>query len=38
EGFSAQVKILFDQVALDYLDLESLVFLAERAAERLTGS
>ncbi len=35
EGFDPKVKILFDQHVLDYLDLESLVFAAERLAERL---
>jgi hypothetical protein len=35
EGFSARVKILFDRFVLDFLDLESLVFSAERLAERL---
>lgn len=35
EGFSARVKILFDQRVLDYLDIESLVFTGERLAERL---
>ncbi|MCW5205361.1 DUF3786 domain-containing protein [Desulfobulbus sp. F5] len=35
DGFSAKVKILFDQHVLDFLDLESLVFAAERTADRL---
>ncbi|WP_456434477.1 DUF3786 domain-containing protein [Thermosulfuriphilus sp.] len=35
EGFSARAKILFNQTASSYLDLESLVFLAERLSERL---
>jgi hypothetical protein len=35
EGFNARVKILFDRYVLDFLDLESLVFTAERLAERL---
>jgi hypothetical protein len=35
EGFSARIKILFDRYVLDFLDLESLVFTAERLAERL---
>jgi hypothetical protein len=35
EGFSARVKILFDRYVLDFLDLESLVFSAERLAERV---
>ncbi len=35
EGLSAEVKILFDQRATVYLDLESLVFCAERLVERL---
>ncbi|OQX19433.1 MAG: hypothetical protein BWK76_04480 [Desulfobulbaceae bacterium A2] len=35
DGFAPRVKILFDRQVLDYLDLESLVFSAERMAERL---
>jgi len=31
----AKVKVLFDHYVLDYLDLESLVFSAERCAERM---
>jgi hypothetical protein len=34
DGFAARVKLLFDQHVLDYLDLESLVFSAERLADR----
>ena len=34
EGFGARVKLLFDQHVLDYLDLESLIFSAERLADR----
>ena len=34
DGFDARVKILFDRSVLDFLDLESLVFSAERLAER----
>lgn len=37
EGFAAKVKILFDRRVLDYLDLESLVFSAERMADSLTA-
>ena len=37
DGFPAQVKILFDETVLDYLDIESLVFLGEKCAERLEG-
>jgi len=33
--FDARVKILFDQHVMDFLDLESLVFAAERMADRL---
>lgn len=36
DGFAAKVKILFDHHVLDFLDLESLVFSAERLAERLS--
>lgn len=35
DGFAAKAKVLFDQHVLDFLDLESLVFSAERFAERL---
>jgi hypothetical protein len=34
-GIEAKAKVLFDQNVLDFLDLESLVFSAERFAERL---
>lgn len=34
DGFSAKVKVLFDQKVLDFLDIESLVFVCERMAER----
>lgn len=35
DGFESRVKVLFDRHALDFLDLESLVFAAERMAERI---
>lgn len=35
DGFSSRVKVLFDHHVLDYLDIESLVFAAERMAEHL---
>lgn len=35
EGFEPKAKVLFDRFVLDFLDLESLVFSAERFAERL---
>lgn len=35
EGFAARAKVLFDRRVLDFLDVESLVFAAERLAERL---
>jgi len=35
DGFEAKVKILFDHNVMDFLDLESLVFAAERMADRL---
>ncbi|HHO47044.1 MAG TPA: DUF3786 domain-containing protein [Desulfobacteraceae bacterium] len=35
EGFDSRVKVLVDERVLDFLDLESLVFAAERMAERL---
>ena len=36
-GVEPKVKVLFDHNVLDFLDLESLVFSAERLAERLVG-
>ena len=36
DGFPAKVKVLFDERALDFLDIESLIFAAERLAEILT--
>jgi hypothetical protein len=36
DHFAARVKLLFDRHCLSYLDLESLVFSAERLADRLT--
>ena len=35
DGFEPRAKVLFDHHVLDFLDLESLVFSAERFAERL---
>jgi len=35
DGFAARTKLLFDRHVLDFLDLESLVFSAERLADRL---
>ncbi len=35
ENLPSEVKILYDQKAIHYLDLESLVFCAERLVERL---
>jgi len=35
DGFEARVKILFDHHVMNFLDLESLVFAAERMADRL---
>jgi len=35
DNFTAQVKVLFDRHVLSYLDLESLIFSAERLADRL---
>lgn len=35
DGFPAKVKILFDRQVLNFLDLESLIFSAERLADRL---
>ncbi len=36
DGFPPKVKILFDRRVLDFLDLESLVFSAERMCDRFT--
>ncbi len=38
DGFPAQVKIMFDETVLCYLDIESLVFLGEKTAECLLAS
>ncbi len=38
EGFSARVKVLFDRSVTSYLDIESLVFLAEKFADALIGA
>lgn len=37
DGFAAKAKVLFDQQVLDFLDIESLLFSAERLAERLAA-
>ncbi len=37
DGFEARVKILFDETATDFLDIESLVFCAERTSDRLAA-
>ena len=37
DNFPAEVKALFDERALDFLDIESLIFAAERLAETITG-
>ncbi|HID97715.1 MAG TPA: DUF3786 domain-containing protein [Thermodesulfobacteriaceae bacterium] len=38
DGFPAKVKILYDARAVEFLDLESLVFAAERMVERIVGA
>ena len=35
DGFEAKAKVLFDHHVLDFLDIESLLFSAERMAERI---
>ena len=35
DGFESRVKVLFDREVLNFLDIESLVFAAERMAERI---
>ena len=35
EGFGARAKVLFDETILCFLDIESMVFLAEKMASRL---
>ncbi|WP_456384777.1 DUF3786 domain-containing protein [Desulfolithobacter sp.] len=35
DGFEARVKVLFDHHVLDFLDVESLVFAAERLADKI---
>jgi len=37
DGFPATVKILFDRQVMNFLDLESLIFSAERLADHLTA-
>ena len=37
DGFAASVKVLFDENALKFLDIESLIFAAERLAEKACG-
>ena len=37
EGFDASVKFLYDKNALDYLDLEALVFASEKVVSELMG-
>ena len=37
DGFAAGVKILFDSNALEFLDIESLIFAAERMTEKILG-
>jgi len=37
DGFPAKTKVLYDRHALDYLDIESLLFSSERLAERLVA-
>jgi hypothetical protein len=35
EGFESQTKVLFDESAMEYLDLEGLTFVAEKLVENL---
>jgi hypothetical protein len=35
EGFTSQTRVLFDESALEYLDLEGLTFVAEKLVENL---
>ena len=37
DGFPASVKVLFDSNALEFLDIESLIFAAERMTEKACG-
>jgi len=37
DGFPASVKVLFDRNALEFLDIESLIFASERMAEKACG-
>ncbi len=37
DGFPASVKLLFDRNALEFLDIESLIFAAERMTEKACG-
>ena len=38
EGFEARAKVLFDRSVTSYLDIESLVFLAEKFSDALIGA
>ena len=37
DGFPAKVKVLFDRQVMNFLDLESLIFSAERMADRFAA-
>lgn len=37
DGFPAKVKVLFDRQVMDFLDLESLIFSAERLTDRFAA-
>jgi hypothetical protein len=37
EGFDGQVKLMFDETAIEHLDIESIVFLSERLRQLLCG-
>jgi hypothetical protein len=37
DGFPASVKVLFDSSALEFLDIESLIFATERMTEKVCG-
>jgi hypothetical protein len=38
EGFDAQARVLYDEGAMEYFDLECLIFCAEKLTQRLLGS
>jgi hypothetical protein len=36
EGYSAEIKLLFDETIVEHLDIESIMFLSERITQLLS--